>query len=77
MHAVALTASRQEIKSPEKEVDVHIFNFSIAKIFHQFPLCIIFFWFWYRGYFTDGPKTAPKSIFVYKKVLVLAKCNLF
>ena len=22
------------------------------------PLCIIFFWFWYRGYSTDGPKTA-------------------
>ena len=22
------------------------------------PLSIIFFWFWYCGYYTDGPKTA-------------------
>ena len=52
-------ALSQEIKSPENEVDVHIFNFSIAKTFHQFPLYIVFFRFWYRGYFTDGPKMAP------------------
>ena len=29
-------ALSQEIKSPGNEVDVHVFNFSIAKTFHQF-----------------------------------------
>ena len=48
-------ALSQEIKSPGQEVDVHVFNFSISKTFHQFHVAHSFSFNCFNTFFECCP----------------------